>query len=174
MINVFLNSMEVGMEYTQNLFITFLCDYIRENHIYQYGERVAHPEKGYILRKDSMAKKVYQNMVNNELFKNLLKILMVVALSFYGGSYLMGMSEFSRTEIMSRVIKIAVVSLFLSPNGWIWFQNIFVNFFEKGGDYLSLLMLSAFESDEVIKRSSTRCRASGGTCTDPGLGRTTT
>jgi type IV secretory pathway VirB6-like protein len=126
---------------------------IRENHIHQNGERIAHPEGGYILREDSMAQKVYQNIINNELFKTLLKTLMVVALSFYGGSYLMGMSEFSRTEIMSRVIRIAVVSLFLSPNGWVWFQNIFVNFFEKGGDYLSLLMLSAFESDELIRNS---------------------
>jgi type IV secretory pathway VirB6-like protein len=144
-----------GVVEIRNLFdiSTANLGYIRENHIHQYGERVAHPEKGYILRKDSMAKKVYQNMVNNELFKNLLKILMVVALSFYGGSYLMGMSEFSRTEIMSRIIRIAVISLFLSPNGWIWFQNIFVNFFEKGGDYLTLLMISAFESDELIKQS---------------------
>lgn len=126
---------------------------IRENHIHQNRERISHPYDGYILRKDSMAQKVYQNMINNELFKTLLKTLMVVALSFYGGSYLMGMSEFSRTEIMSRVIRIAVISLFLSPNGWVWFQNIFVNFFEKGGDYLSLLMLSAFESDDVIRDS---------------------
>ncbi|MDA7705154.1 type IV secretion system protein [Rickettsiales bacterium] len=126
---------------------------IREGNIYEYGERILHPEYGYVFRKDSMAKTVYVNIINNDIYKILFKTLMVLALMFYGGSYLMGMSEFSRAEIMTRVIKIGFLMLLLSPSGWFWFQNIFVSFFEKGADYLSILMISSFESDEVVNNA---------------------
>ncbi len=94
---------------------------------------------------------IYQNIINNPVYKALFKTLMVLSIMFYGGSYLLGMSEFSRAEIMTRVIKLSLLMLFLSPGGWVWFQNIFVSLFEYGSDYLTLLMISAFESDTVIK-----------------------
>jgi type IV secretory pathway VirB6-like protein len=72
---------------------------------------------------------------------------------FYGGSYLMGISQFSNAEIMTRIVKIGVLFLFLTPGGWLWFQNIFVEFFEKGADYLSILMISSFESDSVVNKA---------------------
>lgn len=136
---------------------------IREGNIYEYGERVLHPEHGYIIRKDSMAKRVYQHIINNSLYKTLFKTLMVLSIMFYGGSYLMGMSEFSRAQIMTRVIKLSILMLFLTPGGWFWFQNIFVSFFEYGANYLTLLMISTFESDQVIQT------ASGGKYFDPAL-----
>ncbi len=124
---------------------------IYEGNVYEYGEGIKHPDHGYVIRKDSMAKMIYQNIINNPVYKALFKTLMVLSIMFYGGSYLLGMSEFSRAEIMTRVIKLSLLMLFLSPGGWVWFQNIFVSLFEYGSDYLTLLMISAFESDTVIK-----------------------
>jgi len=126
---------------------------ISEGHVYQYGERIRHPDEGYVIRKGSMSSTFYNNVINNDLYAILFKTLMVIALMFYGGSYLMGMSEFSKSEIMTKMVKLSIILLFLSPGGWHWFQNIFVSFFESGADYLSLLMVSAFESEEVVENA---------------------
>lgn len=123
---------------------------VYENNVFENNERINHPTAGYIIRKDSIAKTTYNAIINNPIYQTLLKTLMVLSMMFYGLSYFVGMSEFKGAEIISKVMKIAVLLLFLSPTGWSWFQDIFVGLFEGGTNYLTLLMVSAFESNQVI------------------------
>ncbi len=106
------------------------------------------------LEKTNQAKRIYNNITNNPIFKSTLTLSMVLMISFYGLGFLMGVSEFKQSEIMSRLVKMGLIYLFTSPNaGWIFFEKFFVSFFKEGADYLTFLMASIFSDGEKINEA---------------------
>lgn len=99
------------------------------------------------------AERVYKAVIDNPKFKAIVQIIIILMITFYGVGYLMGVSEFSQGEIITRIIKIAVVYLFVSPEGWDWFNQIFVNFFKNGTDYVTFIMASAFDRSPEIQNA---------------------
>ena len=97
------------------------------------------------------AEKIYTAIVNDARYIAILNICMIFMITFYGITYLMGVSELSQVEIINRVIKIAIIYLFVSPAGWEWFDKIFVGLFKHGTDYLVFVMASAFDTSTELQ-----------------------
>ncbi|MDA0902062.1 MAG: type IV secretion system protein, partial [Proteobacteria bacterium] len=99
------------------------------------------------------AERIYKLLVNDPTYKLILQLCFITMITFYGVGYLMGVSEFSQSEILTRVIKISIIYLFVSPDGWIWFEKIFVQIFKDSTDYLAFIMASAFDNSTEIQNA---------------------
>ncbi|MCE3255881.1 MAG: TrbL/VirB6 plasmid conjugal transfer protein [Rickettsiaceae bacterium] len=103
--------------------------------------------------KPGQAERIYTSTVGDPRFQAIVEILIILMISFYGLGYLMGVSEFSQTEILTRIIKIGIVYLFISPTGWYWFERIFVSFFKDGTNYVTFLMASSFDQSAELQNA---------------------
>jgi type IV secretory pathway VirB6-like protein len=103
--------------------------------------------------KMGQAERVYREIVGDGRFQLIVQMLVIVMITFFGVGYLMGVSEFSQSEIISRIIKIGVIYLFISPEGWAWFDKLFVNFFKHGTDYVTFLMASSFDRSTELQNA---------------------
>ncbi len=107
--------------------------------------------KGVLPVKEGQAERVYKLVINDPTFKTIVRIIFILAITFYGVGYLMGVSQFSQSEIISRVVKIGLIYLFIGSDGWEWFDRIFVTFFKEGTDYLTFLMATAFDTSPELE-----------------------
>ena len=97
------------------------------------------------------AERMYKLIIADYRYKAILTMCFVVMITFYGVGYLMGVLELTHTEIVNRVLKIALISLFVGETGWDWFNKIVVHFFKDSADYLSFMMASSFDNSPEIK-----------------------
>lgn len=88
---------------------------------------------------------VYKYIISNPSFQVILKMSLILFVAFYGLFYVMGLSDFSHGELITRIVKIGLVYMFLGARGWEWFQLIFVEFFKDGVNYLTFSMASSFD-----------------------------
>ncbi len=99
------------------------------------------------------AERVYTALIGDSRFKAITTSCLVLMITFYGMTYLMGLSEISHSELSNRVIKIGLIYLFIGENGWYWFDRIAVQFFKNGADFLAFLMASSFDSSPEIQNA---------------------
>lgn len=96
--------------------------------------------------------KTYKALIEDPKYKMIVRISMIAMVTFFGISYLMGVSELNNKEIISRIFKIALIYLFIGSTGWTWFNNLIVTPFKNGTDQIAFLMASSFDnSPELIK-----------------------
>ena len=94
--------------------------------------------------------RIYEIILNNNSFSNAVRISTILMVMFYGISYLMGVSKLNQAEMLNRMFKIGVVGLFLDPqSGWMWFNNLIIQPFNDGADYLSFLFASVLEPNDL-------------------------
>jgi type IV secretory pathway VirB6-like protein len=98
-----------------------------------------------------VVEKIYKSLISNSKYKLILKLSLVLFVMFYGLGYLMGVSELSQAEVITRVFKIGFIYLFVGENGWTWFKEIFVNIFKEGVMQASFLMASSFDSSTQLE-----------------------
>jgi len=101
------------------------------------------------------AERIYRLLIADAKYQAILSICLVVMLTFYGVGTLMGVNEITHTELVNRVMKIGLIYLFVSPNGWYWFNELVVNFFKNGTDYLAFMMASSFDNSPEIANAIT-------------------
>ena len=101
------------------------------------------------------AERIYRLLIADGRYQAILSICLVVMLTFYGVGTLMGVNEITHTELVNRVMKIGLIYLFVSPNGWYWFNEFVVNFFKNGTDYLAFMMASSFDNSPEIANAIT-------------------
>ncbi len=89
---------------------------------------------------------IYKSLISNPKYKLILKLSLTLFVIFYGLGYLMGVSELSQAEVVTRIFKIGFIYLFVGENGWFWFKEIFVNIFKEGVIQASFLMASSFDN----------------------------
>lgn len=96
--------------------------------------------------------KTYKALIEDPKYKMIVRISMIAMVTFFGISYLMGVSELNNKEIISRIFKIALIYLFIGSTGWTWFNNLIVTPFIDGTDQIAFLMASSFDnSPELMK-----------------------
>ena len=100
--------------------------------------------------KIGQAERIYRLLIDDPRYQAILNMSLIVMLTFYGLTYLMGINEAGISDIISRIIKISIIYLFVGPTGWEWFNKIVVQFFKNGTDYLSFLMASSFEDSPEL------------------------
>ena len=104
-------------------------------------------------KKIGQAERVYKEIVGDGRFQAIVQLMVILMITFYGVGYLMGVSEFTQGEIVSRIIKIGVIYLFINPQGWEWFDKFFVNFFKHGTDYVTFVMASSFDRSAELSNA---------------------
>ncbi len=99
---------------------------------------------------EGYVEKVYKSIISNSNFKIITKLIFTLAIVFYGIGYFIGVSEFTKSELIIRVFKIGIIYFFIGEDGWDAFDRYFVDFFKDGVNFLTFNMASAFsESTEL-------------------------
>ncbi|GDX35531.1 hypothetical protein LBMAG18_00420 [Alphaproteobacteria bacterium] len=141
---------EVKIKVKKNTGVTQLINSIIQPILYWLdGNPSAIKEKDRI----GFAEQIYKSLITNQVYVLILKFSMVLAISFYGLGYLMGMSELSQTQIIVRVFKIGFIYLFVGEQGWNWFKIIFVNFYKDGVAQAVFLMTSSFNNSPELTQA---------------------
>ena len=96
------------------------------------------------------AERIYNLIINDSRYKAILSISLVLMFSFYGFGYLIGVTESGIGDLIQKMIKIGLIYLFVGPEGWTWFNELFVKFFKNGTDYISFLMASSFDTSPEL------------------------
>ena len=105
--------------------------------------------------KPGMVRNFYITLINNPLYKVVLTLTIVLALSFYGMGYLMGVNELKHSEVVKILLKIGFIYLFTSTTiGWSWFNKFFVGFFKNATDYIAFSVAETFdyENSKILKQ----------------------
>lgn len=95
--------------------------------------------------------RVYTLIISDPYYQAVLKMCLVLMITFYGLSYLMGLTEGGTSEIITKVIKIAFVLFFVSDQGWYWFNQLVVRTFKDGTNELSFMMATSFDNSPQLR-----------------------
>lgn len=95
---------------------------------------------------EGIVKGFYLAIIQNSLYRWISSLTIVLALSFYGMGYLMGINEMKHSEIAKILFKIGFIYLFTSTStGWAWFNKLFIDFFKNGIDYITYSVAENFD-----------------------------
>lgn len=97
--------------------------------------------------------RMYKLLISDPRYKTILNLSLVMMFTFYGFGYLMGMSEANATETLQRIIKIGLIYLFVGETGWKFFNEIIVQFFKGGTDFLAFMMASSFDNSAEVSQA---------------------
>jgi type IV secretion system protein VirB6 len=76
---------------------------------------------------------IYNNIINNNGYRTTITAFLILYIMFTAFSFLIGTLHITHTELIVRVIKVAMVSALLDPNyGWNFFYNYLFVFFMEG------------------------------------------
>ncbi len=94
--------------------------------------------------------RVYKSIVADSNFQTIAKLIFTLAIVFYGIGYFMGVSEFTKSELIIRIFKVGLIYFFIGEGGWDAFNKYFVSFFKDGVDFLTFMMASSFSDSEDL------------------------
>ncbi len=96
--------------------------------------------------KPGIIRKFYVSLINNAFYRLLISLTIILALSFYGMGYLMGVNELKHSEVVKILFKIGFIYMFTSTEtGWSWFNKFFVELFKNATDYISFSVAENFD-----------------------------
>ncbi len=85
-------------------------------------------------REGGILRFLYNSIAGNTEFMLIIQILLVLYIAFFGVSSLMGLVEMGRKEMMIRILQVGVVLTFATADGWIMYNDFFIEFFKRGMD----------------------------------------
>lgn len=89
----------------------------------------------------------YVKLISNPVYKTVLSLSIVLALSFYGMGYLIGVNELKNSEIVKILLKIGFIYLFTSTQtGIVYFNTLFVGFFKDAINYITFSVAETFDT----------------------------
>lgn len=100
-------------------------------------------------REGGILELMYNTIIRDSTFQTIVQIVLILYVTFFGMGILMGSVEIANKEISSRVIKIALISLFVGLggyNGWAVYNDIIVGFFKYGLDNIITMFSSIVDS----------------------------
>lgn len=90
---------------------------------------------------------LYTALIQNPYYKNIVRASLSLYIIFTGLYYLSGLLQITRSELIKRVMKVAIVATLLDPNlGWSFFHDYLFVFFIEGVQYLISTIQSAASS----------------------------
>ena len=90
---------------------------------------------------------MYQSIVQDTNFIRVVQISLGLYIALFGAAHMFGLTEWSKQEVMSRILKIALIIFFTSPTSWYFYNKIIVGFFKDSMDYLVAMMMSLSDSN---------------------------
>ena len=90
---------------------------------------------------------MYQSIVQDTNFIRVVQISLGLYIALFGAAHMFGLTEWSKQEVMSRILKIALIIFFTSPTSWYFYNKIIVGFFKDSMDYVVAMMMSLSDSN---------------------------
>lgn len=97
----------------------------------------------------TVAQDLYEGIVGSPNYTMAVYAAMMLFLIFYAVSFLFGFVPANFGQALIRIIKMGIVFLIMSPEGWDYFDEIVVNFFEEGTNWLIDLMIDIGGGDSA-------------------------
>ncbi|MDR1425540.1 MAG: type IV secretion system protein [Rickettsiales bacterium] len=91
-------------------------------------------------------KVVFENFIKDPLYQFVAKILLILMITLYGFGYFFGLTNFTQSEIIPKVIRVCFIYFIISPNGWDFFNGFIIRFFKQGVDSILFLIAGSFET----------------------------
>ncbi|MDX2082860.1 MAG: type IV secretion system protein [Rickettsiales bacterium] len=104
------------------------------------------------VRQGGVIQSMFNHIVQDSGFVSILQISLSLYIIFFGVSVLLGLVEVNKKELMSRMLKIALVIFFTSSTSWYFYNDVVVKFFKDSMDYVISIFMSF--SDQNIDPSS--------------------
>ncbi len=95
---------------------------------------------------------MYQSIVQDTNFIRVVQISLGLYIALFGAAHMFGLTEWSKQEVMNRILKIGLILFFTSPTSWYFYNKIIVGFFKDSMDYVVAMMMSA--SDNMLDPTS--------------------
>jgi len=83
-------------------------------------------------RENGIIYKIYNQIVLNTLFSNVIRIALVLYIAFLGFGIMTGSIELNKKELLTRLFKLSFIIVFTTPNGWRFFNDYIMTFFFDG------------------------------------------
>lgn len=108
------------------------------------------------VRQGGIIEFMYKAIVQDTGFALAVQVALSLYIALFGAAHLFGVVEIgSKKEIMSRVLKIALIVFFISDGSWYFYNNIVVSFFKDGMDYVVGMIMdlqdAKFDATTMIK-----------------------
>lgn len=87
-------------------------------------------------RINEVSRFIYNKLITDVALQGIARTALALYIIIYGLLFLMGATEITVTEIVTRVIKIALVLAMFSEDGWNFFNTYLFNAFIEGTNYL--------------------------------------
>ena len=111
------------------------------------GALVDDPNTDQVDERIGLVQNFYFQLISNPLYKRLLTLSIVLALSFYGLGYLIGVNDLKNSEVLKILLKIGFIYLFTSTQtGSVWFNKFFVQFFKDAINYITFSVAQSFDT----------------------------
>jgi type IV secretion system protein VirB6 len=86
---------------------------------------------------------IFTSVVNNTMFRGIVVSALILYVAFTGVLFAMGGIQATQTELVVRLVKLAIVATLISPDGWEFFNTYLFSFFTTGSESISQIMLAA-------------------------------
>ena len=99
------------------------------------------------VRDDGIIRFMYLAVVQDSGFIMATQMSLIFYITLFGAAHLWGLVEMNKKEVMTRMLKIALVVFFVSPQSWYFYDTIVVAFFKDSADYLVTMFMSLADAN---------------------------
>jgi type IV secretory pathway VirB6-like protein len=82
------------------------------------------------------SKKLFQAFTDSDTYKTAVYAAATLMITFYGVAFTIGVVQANFGQVLQRLIKLGIVFTIISPDGWQFFSDYVVTFFNDGTDYI--------------------------------------
>lgn len=83
---------------------------------------------------------IYKNITTNNNYINFVKSLLVLYITITGLTFLLGTAQITGTELIIKVLKIAIIMQLISPSSWNFFyNNLFILFIDGTNELIGII-----------------------------------
>ncbi len=94
------------------------------------------------VRQGGIIQTMFNQIVLDSGFSTIVQMALSFYILFYGVSVLIGLADVTKKELMTRMLKIALVMFFTSASSWYWYDKIVVTFFKDGMDSVITMFMN--------------------------------
>jgi|GEM_PF-2475114 len=98
-------------------------------------------------REGGIIRFMYLAVVQDSGFSLAMQMSLILYVTLFGAAHIWGLVEMNKKEIMSRMLKIALIMFFVSPTSWDFYNEFIVRFFMDGMNYLIGIFMNLSDSN---------------------------
>lgn len=103
-------------------------------------------ENGVNVKQLGVIEFMFKAVLNDDVVKVVVNTGFVIYITFFGLGFFLGIVELNRKEIMLRLLRIGLVTLFTNPSAWLFYNEIVVGFFKDGMNSLCNMIVGLYTS----------------------------